>query len=63
MTLRLYAAVPLSKTLTECPDSIDLEIELLLKEEFSALGVPIEERGRQFDKGIAMMRACGPRTW
>lgn len=32
MTLRLYAAVPLSKTLTESPDSIDLEIELLLAE-------------------------------
>ena len=28
-----------------------------LKEEFSALGVPFEERGRRLDEGIAMMRA------
>jgi alkanesulfonate monooxygenase SsuD/methylene tetrahydromethanopterin reductase-like flavin-dependent oxidoreductase (luciferase family) len=28
-----------------------------LKEEFAALGVPFEERGRRLDEGIAMMRA------
>ena len=28
-----------------------------LKEEFAALGVPFEERGRRMDEGIAMMRA------
>src|ERR1700760_186158 len=28
-----------------------------LKEEFDALGVPFEERGRRLDEGIAMMRA------
>ena len=28
-----------------------------LKEEFSALGVPFEERGRRLDEGVAMMRA------
>ncbi|MBL6459565.1 TIGR03619 family F420-dependent LLM class oxidoreductase [Belnapia sp. T6] len=28
-----------------------------LKEEFSALGVPFEERGRRLEEGIAMMRA------
>ena len=28
-----------------------------LKEEFAALGIPFEERGRRLDEGIAMMRA------
>ncbi len=28
-----------------------------LKEEFAALGVPFEERGRRLDEGVAMMRA------
>ena len=28
-----------------------------MKEEFAALGVPFEERGRRLDEGIAMMRA------
>ena len=32
-----------------------------LKEEFAALGVPFEERGRRLDEGIAMMRAVWSR--
>ncbi|MDN3563924.1 TIGR03619 family F420-dependent LLM class oxidoreductase [Paeniroseomonas aquatica] len=62
LVLPMRHPLPLAKELATLHNFSDGRLILgagsgWLKEEFSALGVPFEERGRRLDEGVAMMRA------